>query len=99
MSRYLMQVTPVVLGGILIASSAAFAAGQGPCEQIVQACSSAGFIKGEFKEKKGLWRDCVDPIVQGKTVQTAIPLPTVDPSVVSACRAKHPKFGEGKVGG
>lgn len=79
-------------------ASSAFAAGNGPCAQIEQACASAGFIKGEYKEGKGLWRDCVDPIVQGKTVNSAIPLPTVNPTVVAACKAKKPKFGEGKVG-
>jgi hypothetical protein len=71
----------------------------GPCEQIIQACTSAGFIKGQVKENNGLIRDCVNPIMQGKAVAgTAHALPTVDPAVVSACHAKKPNFGEGKVG-
>jgi hypothetical protein len=72
----------------------------GPCQQIAAACKNAGFIPGDWKKGDGLWRDCVDPIVQGvTTVHGATkPLPTVDPSVVSACKAKHPKFGAGKVG-
>ena len=70
-----------------------------PCQQIKEACVSAGFVKGEVKEGKGLWRDCVDPIIQGKADANAkIPLPKVDPSVVAACKQKHPKFGSGKVG-
>jgi hypothetical protein len=69
-----------------------------PCEVIKQACESAGFVKGEYKEGKGLWRDCIDPIIQGKPVNSAIPLPTVDPTVVAACKAKHANWGEGKVG-
>lgn len=84
------------------ADSAAAPAGKapGPCLQIAQACKSAGFVKGDWKKGDGLWRDCVDPIVQGQTTVpgSTKPLPTVDPSVVSACKAKHPKFGSGKVG-
>lgn len=72
----------------------------GPCKQIAEACEKAGFMKGDWKKGDGLWRDCVDPIMQG---QTTVPgatksLPTVDASLVSACKAKHPKFGAGKVG-
>jgi hypothetical protein len=77
-------------------SSAVWAAG--PCEQIKNACLSAGFIPKDYKQGKGLWRDCVDPIMQAKTVNSSIPLPAVNPRVVSACKAKHPNFGEGKVG-
>jgi hypothetical protein len=77
--------------------SSAFA--QGPCQQIKSACLSAGFIPKDVKQGKGLWRDCVAPIIQGQTPNNAtLPLPSVDPSVVSACKAKNPKFGEGKVG-
>ena len=72
----------------------------GPCNQIAAACKSAGFIQGDWKKGDGLWRDCVDPIIQGQTsVKGATkPLPSVDPTVVAACKAKHPKYGEGKVG-
>ncbi len=72
----------------------------GPCQQIVKACEDAGFVKGEAKQGYGLWLDCVDPIMQGKT---SVPgatktLPSVDPKLVSACKAKNPKFGSGRVG-
>jgi hypothetical protein len=72
----------------------------GPCQQIEKACKDAGFIKGEAKKGFGLWVDCIDPIMQGKT---SVPgatkaLPSVDAGVVAACKAKNPKFGEGKVG-
>jgi hypothetical protein len=72
----------------------------GPCQEIAQACQSAGFKAGDWKNGDGLWRDCVDPIVQGVTQvpNGKIPLPSVDPKVVAACKAKHPKFGSGKVG-
>lgn len=73
---------------------------EGPCKQIVEACKGAGFVKGEAGKGTGLWMDCVDPIVQGKTSVPGAtkPLPTVDASIVAACKAKRPNFGEGKVG-
>ncbi len=94
-----------ILGGLTLLSAALAQADNpgkapGPCKQIAQACTSAGFIKGDWKKGDGLWRDCVDPIVQGVTSVPGAtkPLPSVDPSVVAACKAKHPKYGEGKVG-
>jgi hypothetical protein len=70
----------------------------GPCEQITQACLGAGFVKGEAKVNKGLMRDCVNPIMQSKSVAGAPPLPAVDPALIPACHAKHPQYGMGKVG-
>ncbi len=72
----------------------------GPCEQILAACTSAGFVKGDAKEGYGLWRDCIDPIMRG-TKQPPMadkPLPEVPPDLVAACRQIHPNFGEGKKG-
>jgi hypothetical protein len=72
----------------------------GPCKEIANACRNAGFIKGDWKKGDGLWRDCVDPIMQGKSSAPGgtKPLPAVDTNLVSACKAKHPKYGSGKVG-
>ncbi|HLN49780.1 MAG TPA: hypothetical protein VK251_09755 [Steroidobacteraceae bacterium] len=70
----------------------------GPCEQIAAACSSAGFVKGDYRQGYGLWRDCIDPIMRG-TAQPANadkPLPAVNPELIAACKQKHPNFGEGK---
>lgn len=69
-----------------------------PCHQIEQACKSAGFVYGNAKDGKGLMRDCVNPIMQSKTVAGGAQLPNIDPGVVSACKAKNPKFGEGETG-
>jgi hypothetical protein len=72
--------------------------GDGPCKQVKEACEKAGFVKGEAKEGKGLWRDCINPVMQGTTAaKSKLPLPSVDASVVAACKQKHPKFGAGKV--
>ena len=72
----------------------------GPCKAVEQACKNAGFIQGDWKKGDGLWRDCVDPIMQGQTnVPGATkPLPSVDAKAVADCKAARPKFGGGKVG-
>lgn len=89
----------MIMAAILtLGVSSAFAGGNGPCEQIKQACETAGFVKGQAKEGTGLWVDCIDPIMKG-TAQPAKAkkaLPTVDAGTVAACKAKHPNFGEGK---
>jgi hypothetical protein len=71
-----------------------------PCKQIVQACTSAGFVLGDWRKGYGLYRDCVDPLLQGKTSVPGAdkPLPAVNPGLVPACKQKNPKFGDGKVG-
>jgi len=74
--------------------------GPGPCKQIAEACESAGFIKGDWKKGDGLWRDCVNPLVQHQTSVPGAtkPLPKVDEDLIAKCKAHHPKFGGGKVG-
>src|SRR5271154_1581183 len=65
----------------------------GACKRIEAACQSAGFVAGQFKKGFGLWRDCVDPIVQGKTPTCEAgvackPLPTnVNAGDISSCKA------------
>jgi hypothetical protein len=87
---------------LLMSATAVLAQGQPPdaCKQVAQACQQAGFKKGDWKKGDGLWRDCVDPIMQGQTSVAGAtkPLPSVNPQVVADCKAKHPKFGAGKVG-
>ncbi len=70
--------------------------GPGPCKQIVEACKSAGFVSGDYKQGYGLWVDCVHPILRGTTppANTDKPLPSVDSSLIAACKAKNPNFGE-----
>jgi len=75
-------------------------AGQ-PCKEIEQACTSAGFVKGEAKEGKGLFKNCLQPILKGQAVEGV----TVDPAVVSACKDRMAKrrarrqSGQGNPGG
>ena len=104
----LMLRTMLVLSTASLCTALAFAQGQksdhntppNECKEIAEACRQAGFIKGDWKKGDGLWRDCVNPIVQGKTSVPGAtkPLPAVDGKLVADCKAKHPKFGGGKVG-
>src|SRR5580700_11345819 len=58
------------------------------CQQIRTACKDAGFVLGGGA-RDGLLVDCYNPIVNGTSRPRAasIPLPTVDPQLVSACRS------------
>lgn len=69
---------------------------EGPCKQIKEACEKAGFVKGQAKEGTGLWVDCIDPIMKGSAQPSNAkkPLPTVSADAVSACKSKHPDFGQ-----
>jgi hypothetical protein len=69
-----------------------------PCDQVVSACKSAGFIDGDSKQGKGLWSECINPIMRGTAQAHAsgVQLPQVSPQVVSACHASDPSFGEPK---
>jgi N-acetylglucosamine-6-sulfatase len=75
----------------LAAASAQPAAAAGACEQITDACRAAGFVPGAARTGNGLQRDCVEPLLQGTSPprRATIPLPSVDPQAVTACRAQH----------
>ena len=60
---------------------------EGPCKKIKEACESAGFVKGDHKDGKGLWKDCISKIKAGAT----IPGVNVTPEDVNACKAKVAK--------
>lgn len=54
-----------------------------PCQNIRAACQTAGFVKGD-KQGKGIWRNCIKPILAGKTVKGVTP----NAADVTACQAK-----------
>jgi len=58
-----------------------------PCQTIATACEAAGFHRGGHKEGKGLWKDCVAPILDGRTVAGV----SVAADDVKACQAKRPR--------
>jgi hypothetical protein len=67
--------------------------GNHPCRALrkaaIEACSAAKFEKGKHKDHKGLFKDCVRPIVEGKSVEGV----TVDATLVQACQAKKAAKG------
>ena len=87
----------IVVSGIVAVAGGLWAADSAPstpphpggsCRQIVQACEAAGYAKGAHRsDGKGLYLDCLDPILDGKPVDGL----TVDPAVVSDCQAKRAK--------
>jgi hypothetical protein len=72
---------------VLAVQGSAFAADDAkhPCKQIEAACKGAGFTKGDHKNGKGLWKDCIKPIMTGGSVAGV----TVDATVVQACQARR----------
>ncbi len=63
-----------------------------PCEKVKEACEAAGYTKGGHKkDKKGLFADCMKPLMDGKSVNGV----TADAAQVSACKekkAEHHKY-------
>ena len=68
------------------------------CKSVCQACQNAGYILGDVGIGKGLWVDCVNPIMQGtaepaKAQKAGMSRPSVPASTISACHASKPNFG------
>ena len=61
------------------------AGGQHSCHAIEQACKAAGFVRSGTKDGKGLFMNCLKPIMAGQSVNGV----TVNPADVQACQAKH----------
>jgi hypothetical protein len=86
-----MRVTVVTI--VLMLSTLSFAEGghdeplPKPCQTIATACEAAGFHRGGHKEGKGLWKDCVAPILDGRTIPGVV----VSGDDVKACQAKRPR--------
>ena len=87
-----------ILTGLLIAVSfgsieALAQADKHPCAQIIKACKSAGFVKNDHKDGKGLWVDCVNKIVNGQSVAG---VNISNPEDVASCKAKREERKEKK---
>lgn len=52
---------------------------EGPCKKVMDACKAADFAKGG----KSLFKDCMQPILAGKSVEKV----SVASDVVAACKA------------
>jgi len=73
----------VLLSSFAFAEDDAKTKEEGPCKKVMDACKAADFAKGDHKMKKGLFKDCMQPILAGQSV----PGVTVEADVVSACKA------------
>jgi hypothetical protein len=94
-SRFAFSLLAASVAAPLYAQTAAEPADSHPCDQIVSACKSAGFVDGDSKAGKGLWSECINPLMRGTTdPNKKMGLPKVSPELVSACHAKDPSFGE-----
>jgi hypothetical protein len=73
---------------------------QTACDAIKKKCEDSGFVLGKWSYGYGLWRNCINPIMQGKPngPNAIYELPSVDPKLISDCKAKVPGFGAGEVG-
>jgi hypothetical protein len=61
-----------------------------PCRHIAEACEAAG-----FKREKGLFKNCLMPIMHGQTVAGVA---SIDPKEIAACKQKQEER-ESKGGG
>jgi hypothetical protein len=90
MNRFLLASGMVAgFGATLLAAAPDSDARRGtrsePCQQITTACVDAGYKVGMATPKgKRLVKDCVHPLMDGKTVRGV----TLDPQAVETCRAR-----------
>lgn len=90
-----MKKTWLLVGLLAVAAPHAFAESEdsaiknGPCKPLWDACEAGGYKLGAHKTNgKGLWVDCLDPLLAGKSVEGV----TADASVVPACKEAKTKF-------
>ena len=79
------QVRTILMLMAMLAAQQVFAAGSASdqsCSTIADACLAAGFVKTE-STTKGIWNDCMRPVILGKTVSGV----SINASVVKSCRA------------
>ena len=58
------------------------------CEQVRTACKDAGYLRGSGEVGSRLVKDCVEPLLNGRTKDNAstLTLPTVDVAILTACK-------------
>ena len=83
--KLILSILFLALSSVAMANNTATGAamkGDHPCMKIKQACEAAGFVKGEAKNKKGLYVNCMKPIMSGQSVAGV----SVDAATVQACQ-------------
>jgi hypothetical protein len=63
------------------------------CDRVLAACKAAGYVEGGGASGKGLWFNCVEPVMQGAPAQSALPRPAIAAGVIADCRKARPAFG------
>ena len=58
-----------------------------PCKILEAACKTAGFYQGGINAGKGLYKDCIEPLANGKT----IPGVKIEKTNALACKEKIDK--------
>jgi arylsulfatase A-like enzyme len=92
------RIWSAAVGMLILAAGVAAADAQGrqpACAAIRQACELAGFVQGGVKAGDGIVIDCIAPIMRGmpQPRRATLPLPEIDPQLVTQCRAQNPNFG------
>ena len=64
-----------------------------PCDVIAEACMKAGFINGHENVGRGLFANCIRPLMERtETSQGSLPLPAIDPIMLHACKSFPREF-------
>ena len=71
-----------------------------PCLKVGDACKKAGFRVGGWKKGIGLWDDCINIVMQGRSRKEdfILKLPTLDPQIIASCKKARKSFGQGTLG-
>ena len=82
--RSVLMIVALVVTQQVFADDAmsADSSGNKTCDAIAKTCLAAGFVKTE-SATKGIWGDCMEPVILGKAVAGV----TVEPADVKSCRA------------
>lgn len=84
-----MKVISIVLGCLALSfSSLLFADAAHPCKPLETACKAAGFYEGGSGSGKGLLKDCIEPLADGKSVEGV----KVEAADAAACKIKIDKM-------
>jgi hypothetical protein len=73
---------------IVSMSSVLFADEAHPCKPLEAACKAAGYYQGGSGSGKGLFKDCMEPLADGKAVANI----KIDPADAAHCKVKIDKM-------
>jgi hypothetical protein len=62
-----------------------FADSSGACKKLADACRAANFKPRSHETKKDLFQDCIEPLMEQKSVPGVTP----DKKIIDACKTEH----------